>query len=582
LETYFRDITDRKRAEDALRRSEEMSRARLAELQVIYATAPIGLCFVDTALRYVNVNEKLAAMNNMPVQEHLGRTVCAEMPILVESSEAHLRHVIETGEPVEGIEIHGTTRAQPATERDWLAYFYPVREEGGGLIGVNVVVQEITERKKAEEAMRFQALHDSLTGLPNRAFFMDHLTFELAQARRSRTPLAVMFLDLDHFKNINDTLGHSIGDGLLREVAGRLKACLRESDTIARIGGDEFNMLVKHMTRERDAARIAKKIMALFEAPFVIESREILITASIGISICPDDGESAETLLRNADSALYHAKEQGRNNYQFHSEAVNVRTLERMLLENSLRRMIERGELVLHYLPQFTVDTRELLCAEALVRWSHPELGLLGPSRFLPLAEETGVITSIDEWVLRTACGQAMAWKHAGYRPLGVAVNLSQRQFRQPNLVKMISRILGETGLDPALLELDITERVVMQNIDFAASRLGRLADIGIGISVDDFGLGYSCLSSLKRLRVQRLKIDRSFIRDLKDDPAHQAIVNATIAVAHKMNLEAGAEGVETDEQLRFLHSHGCDVMQGYLCGEPLPGDRFEHAVARR
>jgi diguanylate cyclase (GGDEF)-like protein len=521
-------------------------------------------------------------MNAMPVSEHLGRPVCAEVPVLVESSQAHLRHVLETGEPVEGVEIHGTTRAVPSIERDWLAYFYPVRDQGGLLIGVNVVVQEITERKRAEEVMRFQALHDSLTGLPNRAFFMDHLTLELAEARRTGTTLAVMFLDLDHFKNVNDTLGHSIGDGLLREVAGRLKACLRESDTIARIGGDEFNTLVKHTAHAGDAARIAEKIMALFEAPFVTENREIMITASIGISIFPDDGENAEALLKNADIALYHAKEQGRNNYQFHSAAVNVRTLERMLLENNLRRMIERGELVLHYHPQFTMDTRQIVCAEALVRWRHPELGLLGPTRFLPLAEEIGVITAIDEWVLRTACTQAMTWKHAGYRPLGVAVNLSARKFRQPNLPQVISRILEETGLAPAMLELDIAESAVMQNVDLAAARLGRLADIGIGISVDDFGLGYSCLGSLRKLRVQRLKIDRSFIRELKDDPAHRAIVNATIAVAHKMNLEVGAEGVETDEQLSFLHSCGCDVMQGYLFGEPLPGDQFAQTVMVR
>jgi diguanylate cyclase (GGDEF)-like protein/PAS domain S-box-containing protein len=582
LEIYFRDITERKHTEEVLRKSEELSRSRLAELQVIYATAPIGLCFVDANLRYVSINEKLAAMNGLSVEEHLGRTVCRAVPLLVDLSEPYLQRVIDTGESVEELEIHGTTPAQPGVERDWLANFYPVRNEAGGMLGVNVVVQEITERKRVEGAMRFQALHDPLTELPNRMLFMDRLNLELAETRRNRKMLAVMFLDLDNFKNINDTLGHSIGDKLLKEVAGRLKTCMRETDTIARIGGDEFNMLLADISHADDAVPIAKKIMSLFKGPFDIDNQELYVTASIGISICPNDGESAEALLKNADIAMYHAKEQGRNNYQFHSAAVNTRTLERMLLENDLRQMIECGELVLHYQPQLNVDSRQILCAEALVRWRHPKLGLLSPSRFLPIAEEIGVITLIDEWVLRTACTQAMAWQEAGYKPIRVTVNLSTRQFQKSNLVKMISRILEETGLAPELLELDITESAVMQNIEFAVANLASLADIGIGISVDDFGLSFSCLSALRRLHVQKLKIDKSFIRELKVDAAHQAIVNAMIAVAHTMNLEVVAEGVETDDQLTFLHVSGCNEMQGYLLGGPLPSDEFEKLAALR
>ena len=582
LETYFRDITERKRAEGALRKSEELSRTRLAELQVIYTTAPTGLCFMDTALRYVSVNEKFAEMSGLSVDEHLGRSVREAAPSFADLCEPSLRSVIETGEPVEGLEIHGTTHAQPGITRDWLAYFYPVRDEAQGLLGINVVLQEITERKRVEEAMRFQALHDPLTDLPNRMLFMDHLTLELAETRRNRKMLAVMFLDLDNFKSINDTLGHSIGDKLLKEVAGRLKTCMRETDTIARIGGDEFNILLADISYPDDAVPIAKKIMSIFKGPFKIENQELYVTASIGISICPNDGENAETLLKNADIAMYHAKGQGRNNYQFHSSAVNVRTLERMLLENDLRRMIECGELVLHYQPQLNVGSRQILCAEALVRWRHPELGLLSPSKFLPVAEKIGVITYIDEWVLRTACVQARAWQESGYKPIRMTINLSTRQFQKSNLVKMISRILEETGLAPELLELDISESAVMQNIEFTIANLTRLADIGIGISVDNFGLGYSCLSSLKRLHVQKLKIDKSFIKELKADLTHQAIVNAMIAVAHTMNLEVVAEGVETDDQLTFLHSSGCDEMQGYLLGKPLPSDEFEKLVLLR
>jgi len=582
LETYFRDITERKRAEGALRKSEELSRTRLAELQVIYKTAPTGLCFMDTALRYLSVNEKFAEMSGLSVEEHLGRTVREAAPSFADLWEPSLRRVIETGEPVEGLEIHGTTHAQPGIERHWLAYFYPVRDEAHAMLGVNVVLQEITELKRADEAIRFQALHDTLTNLPNRMLFMDHLNLELAEARRNHKMLAVMFLDLDNFKNINDTLGHSMGDELLKEVAGRLKTCIRETDTIARIGGDEFNILLADISHADDAVPIAKKIMLLFKEPFKIDNQELYVTASIGISICPNDGESAEALLKNADIAMYHAKGEGRNNYQFYSSAVNIRTLEKMLLENDLRQMIECGELVLHYQPQINIDTRQILCVEALVRWRHPELGLLSPSRFLPIADETGLITYIDEWVLRTACAQSRAWQEAGHKPIRVTVNLSSRQFQKSNLVKMISRILEETGLAPELLELDITESAVMQNIEFTIANLARLADIGIGISVDDFGLRHSCLSSLKRLHVQKLKIDKSFIRELKVDLTHQAIVNAMIAVAHTMKLEVVAEGVETDDQLTFLHSSGCDEIQGYLLGEPLPSDEFEKLVMTR
>ena len=577
-----RNITDRKRAEEALRKSEELSRSRMAELQVIYATAPIGLCFVDTALRFVSVNDKLAAMNGLSVEEHLGRTVCEATPLLVDFSEPYLRRIIDTGKPVEGLEIHGTTRAQPGIKRDWLASFYPVRDEAGEMLGVNVVVQEITEQKRVEDELRFQTLHDPLTGLPNRMLFLDRLHLELAETRRNHKMLAVMFLDLDNFKNINDTLGHSIGDKLLKEVASRLKTCIRETDTIARIGGDEFNILLADISHTEDAVPIAKKIMSLFKGPFEIDNQELYVTASIGISICPNDGENAEALLKNSDIAMYHAKGQGRNNYQFHSSAVNIRTLETMLLENDLRQMIEGGELVLHYQPQLNIDSRQILCAEALVRWRHPKLGLLSPSRFLPIAEEIGVITCIDEWVLRTACAQARAWQEAEYTPVRVTVNLSTRQFQKSNLVKMISRILEETGLAPELLDLDITESAVMQNIEFTIANLTRLADIGIGISVDDFASKYLCLSYLKKLHVQKLKIDKSFIRELKVDLTYQAIVNAMIAVAHTMNLKVVAEGVETDDQLTFLQDSGCDAMQGYLLGEPVPSDEFEKLLILR
>jgi diguanylate cyclase (GGDEF)-like protein/PAS domain S-box-containing protein len=576
LESYFHDITTYKRAEETEHKGEEQARTRLAELRAIYATVPLGLCFVDTELRYVSVNEQFASMNGLPVESHVGRTVGGAVPVVADWTEEYLRHVVKTGEPVEGLQISGRTLALPAVERDWLAYFSPARDEEGRLLGINIALLDITERKRAEEAMRFHALHDALTGLPNRMLFMDRLALELAEGRRNRKMLAVVFLDLDNFKNINDTHGHSTGDKLLMEVAGRLKTCIRETDTVARIGGDEFNMVLPDIGTAESAVPIANKIISLFEDPFVIEKKELPVTASIGITISPADGENAEVLLKNADIAMYQAKGQGGNKYQFYSSAMNLKTFEIMLIENNLRKMVEHRELVLHYQPQFIIATRQVCCAEALVRWQHPELGLLGPAQFLPLADETGVITSIDEWVLRTACAQARAWHEAGHRPLPVTVNLSARQCRQRNLTKIISRILNETGLDPDLLEVEIAESTLMSNIEPTLASLGGLIDIGIGISLDDFGSGFSCLSLLKRLPIRRLKIDRSFTSELKEDRARQAIVSATIEVAHKMNVGVVAEGVETEDQLTFLRSKGCDEMQGYLFSKPLPGDKFE------
>jgi diguanylate cyclase (GGDEF)-like protein/PAS domain S-box-containing protein len=579
VSSIVRDITAIENADETLRKDGKQERAGLDELRTIYATVPIGLCFVDAALRYVSVNEQFAAMNGLPVAEHIGRTVGGAVPVLADWTEKYVRLVIETGEPVEGLEMCCGTLARPAVEHDWLAYFSPARDEAGGLLGVNIALLEITERKRAEEKMRFQALHDELTGLPNRMLFMDRLAIELAEARRNRKMLAVMFLDLDNFKNINDILGHSTGDKLLGEVAGRLKTCIRETDTVARIGGDEFNMVLPDIGAPGSAGSIAKKIIALFEDPFVIEKDELPVTASIGITIYPDDGGDSETLLKYADIAMYQAKGRGGNNYQFYSSTMNLRIFEKTLVENNLRGMVERNELVLHYQPQFSIDTRQICCAEALVRWQHPELGLLNPAQFLPLAAETGVIMSIDEWVLRTACAQARVWQKAGHRPVCVTVNLSSRQFRQRHLAKIISRVLDETGLDPELLEVEIAESTLLNNIESNLAGLCSLIDIGVGISLDDFGSGLSCLNSLKRLPLRKLKIDRSFISELKEDYVLQAIVNAIIEVAHRMNVRVVAEGVETEDQLTFLRSSGCDEMQGYLLSKPLPGDKFERLV---
>ncbi|MFO0752887.1 MAG: EAL domain-containing protein [Thermodesulfovibrionales bacterium] len=449
-----------------------------------------------------------------------------------------------------------------------------------GTVSKQAMIEDITERKELEERIRYQAYHDLLTDLPNKTLFLDRLKIALHQARRNSSQLAVMFLDLDRFKTINDTMGHTAGDQLLKDVSLRLTACMREYDTIARIGGDEFTLLLPHIFHADDAAKAAQKILAQFTASYTVEGHDLHITASIGISIYPHDGEYEETLLKNADIAMYQAKEQGGNNYQFYSPAMNIRTLERIILENSLRRTLDRGELVVHYQPQVNVGTRRIVCVEALVRWQHPELGLLDPMQFIPLAEETGFIIPMDEWVLRTACEQNKAWQEAGYAPLRMTVNLSARQFQQPNLIEMVSGVLRETGLKPEYLELEITESTAMGDIDLTIPTMVQLTGLGIQLSIDDFGTGYSSLSYLKKLPVQKLKIDKSFIRDLTADQDDRAIVNAIIALAHSLKLNVVAEGVETQEQMDYLSVSGCSEIQGYLFSRPLPSDELRVLLA--
>ncbi|MBZ0156399.1 MAG: EAL domain-containing protein [Alphaproteobacteria bacterium] len=436
------------------------------------------------------------------------------------------------------------------------------------------------ERKGIEEAMRHMAHHDTLTGLPNRRLFMDIVTIELAQAHRSHRKLAVLFLDLDRFKEVNDTLGHEAGDELLQEVARRLRANIRESDTVARIGGDEFNITLTDIAHAEDIAVIAQKIMHSFQSPFLIAGHSLHITASIGISVYPDDSEEIDTLFRFADIAMYYAKELGKNTYRFYDPAINIRSIERMKFESYLRQAIERGELSVYYQPQIDIRTGRIICAEALVRWRHPELGLLPAKRFIPAAEETGFITSMDEWVLRTACAQCKAWYTTGDLPVCVTVNLSARGFQNPELVATIARILDETGLSPDCLDIEITESMAMHDMENTTKQLNELTAMGVCISIDDFGTGYSSLSYLKRLPVQRLKIDRSFVKDIMIDPGDRAIIKAITAMAHTMKMRVVVEGVETEEQLSFLRETQCDEAQGYLFNEPLSPEQFAALVA--
>jgi len=436
--------------------------------------------------------------------------------------------------------------------------------------------KQIAELSRAwQEAGAYRSIYDYLTGLPNQILFRDRLNLALAQAHRSKNILAVMLVGLDRFKVINDSLGHAVGDGLLQEVAGRLSNLVRRSDTVARTGGDEFALIALDIKKGENAANVAHKILDIFKEPFYIKGHELYITASIGIATYPDDGENAETLIRNADTALGRAKEEGRNTYQLYTPEMNARATKRLEMENGLRRALERGEMVIYYQPKADIRTGLIRGVEALIRWKHPKLGLIPPFEFIPVAEETGLIIAIGEWVLRSACLQNKAWQDAGLPPVRVAVNLSARQFQQRNLVEIIDQILLETGLESRWLELEITESVAMRDADFTIKMLREFKKRGIKISLDDFGTGYSSLNYLKRFPLNNLKIDRSFVKNITTDIDDRIIASAIIVLAQNLNLDVIAEGVETEEQLVLLRERRCNEIQGYLLGKPMPADEF-------
>jgi diguanylate cyclase (GGDEF)-like protein/PAS domain S-box-containing protein len=447
--------------------------------------------------------------------------------------------------------------------------------------------QDITDRKQSEREIHRLAYFDSLTGLPNRVLFKDRVTQALSHARRYGTTLATLFLDLDRFKVINDTLGHNIGDLLLKSVADRLAESVRHSDSVcrsvgkgenhslARLGGDEFTVLLTNLRDVQDAGKVARRIVESLAQSFSIEGREIFVTVSVGIAIFPVDGDSVDALLKNADSAMYHAKEQGRNNFQFYSNTLNAVANERLILEGELRHAVEREEFVVYYQPQIDLRTNGIIGAEALVRWQHPQRGLLPPVEFLPAAMDTGLIRAIDEWVIRTACRQNQAWQQRGKTPVRISVNVSNSLFHGNTLLSVVEEALSQTGLTPACLELELTESIAMRNVDASIVMLTTLKTMGVQLSIDDFGTGYSSLSYLQRLPINMVKIDQSFIREILTQGGPVPIVRAIIAMAHSLKLFVLAEGVEQEAQRRLLLEQGCDQAQGYLFGRPMPADSF-------
>jgi diguanylate cyclase (GGDEF)-like protein len=434
--------------------------------------------------------------------------------------------------------------------------------------------------EKANAQLEHAATHDSLTGLPNRVLLADRLAQATAQSERYSRGFAVLVVDLDRFKSINDSLGHLAGDDMLKEAALRLSQLLRKADTLARLGGDEFVLVLNEIVGPRDAESVASKVIASLAQPFVLSGLDVQISASIGISVFPEDGVDAETLLQHADAAMYHAKKNGRSSFQFFAPVMNVFARERLELESGLRRALAQGEFELHYQPKVDVSTGRIDSAEALIRWRHPKRGLTAPSGFIPIAEETGLIVPIGEWVLHEACRQASTWHKSGMKPLRIAVNLSAQQFKQKSLVTTVREALAAAHLDPAYLELELTESAVMQDAESSIQVLRQLSSLGVRISVDDFGTGYSSLSYLRRLPLDKLKIDRSFIREVAASRDDAEIVRAIVSLAHSLHLKVIAEGVETEEQLTFLRGLGCDQYQGFHCSPPVPADEFEKMMS--
>ena len=447
--------------------------------------------------------------------------------------------------------------------------------------------RDITKRKRNEEQITQMAYFDVLTNLPNRYLFKDRLDQSILYAEKYKQLLAIIYLDLDDFKRVNDTFGHDFGDKLLQSVSDRLEKKIRRVDTlsrfeeenlettIARLGGDEFTLLLRDIKETQDASRVAQRIVDLFSQPFHIESRVIFISPSIGIALYPNDGRDVDTLLKNADTAMYHAKEKGKNNYQFFSENMNIEALERFYLESSMRSAIDKGELQLYYQPQYDSSSGKVIGVEALVRWIHPLKGMLLPETFIPIAEESGLILPIGKWVLKTACEHNKSWQRAGLRPIYVTVNISGIQFKQRDFVESIAQTLIDTGLEPKYLELELTESILMEPTEKTFNALNELKATGVRITIDDFGKGYSSLGYLKRLPIDTLKIYRSFVRDIISNPDDRVIIRAIISLAHTLNMKVIAEGVETHEQLSYLQEQGTDGIQGFLLSEPMTPNSF-------
>jgi diguanylate cyclase (GGDEF)-like protein/PAS domain S-box-containing protein len=566
-----RNITGKKRTKRSLRAIAERFRS-LTELSADWYWE------MDEELRFTYVSEGIRKVRGIGPEALLGKRRWETERVGGDEEMARHRATLESRQPFRDFVL---ARAGADGRVTYVSHTgRPIFDAQGVFRGYRGVARDVTSRVHAQEELARMAHYDALTGLPNREMLLGRLKRAIARADRGGTPLAVLFLDLDQFKEINDSLGHAVGDAVLKEMARRLEGCLRSTDTVARLGGDEFTVVLEDLRSEEEIAVVADKLLRAVAERTNIAGHELHLSTSIGVTVYPRDDRDTDSLLRNADLAMYHAKQEGRNNVQFFAHDMSERTERRVDMIGRLRGAAARGELELHYQPQVDVRSGAITGLEALLRWNDRERGQVAPGQFIPLAEDSGLILPIGEWVLREACGQARRWMDAGLGPLTMAVNLSPRQFRQKHLARTIAAILQATGLPPGCLELEITETSMMHRAEEAAACLRELHALGVQISLDDFGTGYSSLAYLHRFPVHTLKVDQTFVRDIKSDRDDAAIVSTVISLARQMRLKSLAEGVETREQLAFLRTRGCDAFQGYFFCRPQPGPTIEALLA--
>jgi PAS domain S-box-containing protein len=581
----MRNVTDRKRAEEELRLSEERFRH-------IFEEGPVGMVLVSPDYTIIAVNKVFCGLLGYSEQEIIGQNfVDLTYEADREKSREFAGQLFAGSIPMFRLEKRYVRKDGAILWANITASAIHGKE--GNVIYNLVIIEDLTDNRKAAEKIHLLHYYDSLTGLPNRTFHKELMKRAIEHAQRHKEIFALIYIGLDNFQRINDTLGHSSGDLLLKAVADRLTNSLRKSDYVARsdgsetenvvsrVGGDEFIVLAHDINQAQDAAIVSRRLLEEISAPYDLSGREVFMTASIGISLYPEDGADVDDLLKNAEKAMRHTKSEGKNNYHFYSTSMHSFVLELLTLESDLHKALERDELLLYYQPKVDAATRMVKGMEALIRWKHPDKGLIPPMQFIPLAESSGLIIPIGEFVIRTVCGQIKTWQEAGYKQMKIALNVSSRQFDQQNLIEIVKDALQDTMISPQCLELEITESTIMRSPEKAIQILMKVKAMGIGITIDDFGTGYSSLSYLKRLPLDFLKIDQSFVKSLASDPNDQAIVMATIAMAHSLNLKTIAEGVETEEQLSFLQEHGCDEIQGYLFSRPLPAEEIPGILAK-
>ena len=553
----IQDITEMRQVED-----------RLMMLKEAVDCLPIGITLIGVDGKIIYSNPAEAEMHGYRVEELLDREARELGP---KSSSRPL--------PAEQLSKVGMWRRETVNIRKNGEQFpvqlisLAVKDATGRCLGMVTACEDITSRKEAESRINYLAYYDALTGLPNRGMFMERLNHALAMAHRENLQVCLLFIDLDDFKDINDTKGHDFGDKVLQEVAGRLAATMRESDTLARLGGDEFVVILSSMERQEAAAAAAQRILSVFAGPLLLQDQPVHCRASVGIALFPHDGHNAETLIKCADTAMYFAKERGKAQFRFFSTDLNQRLMHRVAMENNLRKGLEKKEFLLHYQPKFDVRSSRIVGVEALLRWQSSDFGLMLPTQFISLAEASGLIVSLGEWILRTACSQCRAWELAGFHYLKIAVNISPLQFRQPDFLEMTGRVIAETGISPGHLELEFTEGTVMERAEETVEILKALKAMGLQLSIDDFGTGFSSLSYLKHFAIDRIKIDRTFVTDIGHSSDDAAIVEGIIEMGHRLNLKVLAEGVEHPDQLHFLKAHGCDEVQGFYVALPMSAE---------